>query len=304
MDRRNFLRGGFALATGTALASCGGGGGGGGDGNDAETSGLTSIDSDSQASTTAQTPLTAPAQPKARVIVIGGGMAGVTAAKYLRLWGDAVDVTLVAQSPTYTSCILSSLVLTGQRTLSSLEFGYTVLRDRYGVRMVFDTVTRIDPVTAQVTLASGGVLAADRIVLAPGIDFDAVAGLTDPLAMPHAWKAGPQTTAAGAATGGHAVDRGRRTDDPEGSVPLPARTLRAGLPARRLDAHPQAGRQADRAGCQPGFRHREGQLRAGVLRPARQGHRVPHERRPRPCRYRPVAPCSPTPERCAATSST
>ena len=60
MDRRNFLRGGVALATGTALASCGGGGGG----NDAETSGLTSIDADSQASTTAQTPLTPPAQPK------------------------------------------------------------------------------------------------------------------------------------------------------------------------------------------------------------------------------------------------
>jgi NADPH-dependent 2,4-dienoyl-CoA reductase/sulfur reductase-like enzyme len=195
MDRRNFLRGGVALATGTALASCGGGGGGGGGGNDAETSGLTSIDSDSQASTTAQTPLTPPAQPKARVIVIGGGMAGVTAAKYLRLWGDAVDVTLVAQTPTYTSCILSSLVLTGQRTLSSLEFGYTVLRDRYGVRMVFDTVTGIDPVAARVTLASGGVLAADRIVLAPGIEFDPVAGLTDPLAIPHAWKAGPQTTA-------------------------------------------------------------------------------------------------------------
>jgi len=122
MDRRNFLRGGVALATGTALASCGGGGGG----NDAETSGLTSIDADSQASTTAQTPLTPPAQPKARVIVIGGGMAGVTAAKYLRQWGDGVDVTLVAQSPTYTSCILSSLVLTGQRTLSSLEFGHHV----------------------------------------------------------------------------------------------------------------------------------------------------------------------------------
>ena len=79
MDRRNFLRGGVALATGTALAS----GGGGGDGNDAETSGLTSIDADSQASTAAQTPLTPPAQPKARVIVIGGGMAGATAAKYL-----------------------------------------------------------------------------------------------------------------------------------------------------------------------------------------------------------------------------
>jgi NADPH-dependent 2,4-dienoyl-CoA reductase/sulfur reductase-like enzyme len=134
------------------------------------------------------------AAPKARVIVIGGGLAGVTAAKYLRLWGDAVDVTLVERVPTYTSCILSSLVLTGQRSLSSLRFGYAALRDRYGVNTVFDTVTAIDPVAAKVTLASGGVLAADRIVLAPGIAFDPVPGLTDPDAMPHAWKAGSQTT--------------------------------------------------------------------------------------------------------------
>jgi len=184
MERRQFLRSGAALVAGSALSSCGGGSGDG----EAGTSGPASAGPGGLTSTP-------PARPKARVIVVGGGMAGVTSAKYLRLWGDAVDVTLVAPAPKYTSCILSSLVLTGQRTLSSLEFGYTALRDRYGVRTVFDTATRIDPVTARVTLASGAVLAADRIVLAPGIDFDPVAGLSDPLAMPHAWKAGPQTTA-------------------------------------------------------------------------------------------------------------
>ena len=61
---------------------------------------------------------------KARVIVIGGGMAGATVAKYLRLWGDAIDVTLVERMPTYTSNIMSSLVLTGQRTLTSLTYSY------------------------------------------------------------------------------------------------------------------------------------------------------------------------------------
>jgi len=188
-DRRFFLRRAAALASlgALGLTACGGGGG------DAATAG----DSDplanpGSADTTALA--TPPASPKARVIVIGGGMAGATVAKYLRLWGDAVEVTLIERSPVYTSHILSSLVLTGQRSLASLEFRHDALRTRYGVKTVFDEVVAIDPVTPSVTLASGAVLVADRIVMAPGIAFDPVPGLADAGLMPHAWQAGPQTT--------------------------------------------------------------------------------------------------------------
>lgn len=132
--------------------------------------------------------------PRARVIVIGGGMAGTAAAKYLRLWGDAVEVTLIEKNPKYVSNIMSSLVLTGQRTLSSLTYGYDTLQMRYGVKVVFDEVLAIDPVAARVTLRSGGTLSADRIVLAPGIAFDSYAGSYDVNRMPHAWQAGSQTT--------------------------------------------------------------------------------------------------------------
>jgi len=135
-----------------------------------------------------------PASPKARVIVLGGGMAGATAAKYLRLWGDAIDVPLIDRTPTYTSCIMSSLVLTGQRTMASLAFNHDTLRGRYGVRTVYGEVVAVDPVACRVTLQGGTVLQADRLVLAPGIAFDDVPGLTQPDAMPHAWKAGPQTS--------------------------------------------------------------------------------------------------------------
>lgn len=133
-------------------------------------------------------------QAKGRVIVVGGGMAGATAAKYLRMWGDAIDVTLVEREPQYTSCIMSSLVLSGQRSLDSLVYRYDTLRQRYGIRIVFGDVVALDPVAAKVTLASGQVLVADRIVLAPGIDFDDVPGLGTSDRMPHAWKAGPQTS--------------------------------------------------------------------------------------------------------------
>lgn len=137
---------------------------------------------------------TPPATPKARVIVVGGGMAGATVAKYLRLWGDAVDVTLIERSAQYTSNIMSSMVLTGQRSMASLGFGYGSLQSAHGVRLVTGEVAEIDPVGARVRLAAGGWLSADRIVLAPGIGFDAVPGLDDASRMPHAWQAGPQTS--------------------------------------------------------------------------------------------------------------
>ena len=136
----------------------------------------------------------APRSPKARVLIVGGGMAGATLAKYLRLWGDAVDVTLIERQATYTSSIMSNLVLTGQRTLSGLVYGYDALQSRYGVHVIIDDVVEVDPVTTSVKLASGKQLTADRIVLAPGIGFDPVPGLDDARRMPHAWQAGPQTT--------------------------------------------------------------------------------------------------------------
>jgi NADH dehydrogenase FAD-containing subunit len=203
MQRRHLLLGGSASLLAATLPGCGGGG------SDA-TAAATGADtlssaadarrgtpSDAGATGTASgtTTTTATAATKARVIVVGGGMAGATVAKYLRLWsGNTIDVTLVDRNARYTSNIMSSMVLTGQRTLASLGYGYGTLASRYGVKFVADEVLAIDPVNTTVTLRAGGVLKADRIVLAPGIAFDDVPGLSDPTRMPHAWQAGAQTT--------------------------------------------------------------------------------------------------------------
>jgi NADH dehydrogenase FAD-containing subunit len=136
---------------------------------------------------------------KGRVVVIGGGMAGTTVAKYLRIWGGTgVDVTMVERDSAYTSNIMSNLVLSGQRTVSSLQYSYSAIASRYGVKIVRGDVLTIDPVGKSVTLASGARLAYDRLVIAPGVDFDVLPGLESAEAqakVPHAWKAGPQTTA-------------------------------------------------------------------------------------------------------------
>jgi NADH dehydrogenase FAD-containing subunit len=136
---------------------------------------------------------------KGRVVVIGGGMGGATVAKYLRIWGGTgVDVTLIERESTYASNIMSNLVLNGSRTMSSLQYGFGNLSSRYGVKVVKGDVVAIDPVGRKVALATGTSYAYDRLVIAPGVDFDILPGLETAAAqakVPHAWKAGTQTTA-------------------------------------------------------------------------------------------------------------
>lgn len=128
-----------------------------------------------------------------RVVVIGGGFAGATVAKYLRMWGSNLQVTLVDSAAAHVSCILSNLVLNDRVTLSSLTKSYDKLRSNYGITVLTDTATQIDPLARRVYLASGAKLDYDRLVVAPGIDFEPIQGW-DSNKMPHAWKAGPQTT--------------------------------------------------------------------------------------------------------------
>jgi NADH dehydrogenase FAD-containing subunit len=131
-----------------------------------------------------------------RVVVIGGGFAGATVAKYLRMWsGRAIDVTLVDPNPAHTTCVLSNLVLNGRMKLSELQMPLSRLYTNHGVTVLQDTAVTIDAAGHRVELAKNGWKSYDRLVLAPGISFDNLPGW-DPntSAIQHAWIAGPQTT--------------------------------------------------------------------------------------------------------------
>lgn len=137
------------------------------------------------------------ASAKSRVVVIGGGYGGATAAKYLKKLDSAIEVTLIEKNPVYTSCPLSNEVLSGERDLASLQIGYDGLTKR-GINVMMDEVTAIDPAKKSVTTKGGKTLSYDALVVSPGIDFNyaGVAGYSEELANtthPHAWKAGPQT---------------------------------------------------------------------------------------------------------------
>jgi sulfide dehydrogenase [flavocytochrome c] flavoprotein subunit len=132
-----------------------------------------------------------------RVVVVGGGFGGATAARYLRMWGGNVDVTLVERNPEFISCPISNLVIGGHKQMADITRGYDGLK-ALGVKVVQGEVTVIDAAARRVRLAGGGELAYDRLIVSPGIDFmtDGIDGLASSLAtdqVTHSWKAGPQT---------------------------------------------------------------------------------------------------------------
>ena len=142
-----------------------------------------------------------------QVVVIGGGFGGSTVAKYLKLWGQGkIAVTHVDINASYTSPILSNLVLNGQKTLTNLTFSLATAAARNGNQFKQGKAT-IDRAARKVTVTKldgtiVAVLPYDKLVLSPGIEFNYLPSMAlangtlkdDTLPIPHAWKSGTQVT--------------------------------------------------------------------------------------------------------------
>lgn len=136
------------------------------------------------------------ATARAKVVVVGGGFGGVSAARELRAIDPSIEVTLVVDSDSYSTCPFSNLVIAGERPMSAITFGYDSLA-AVGVVIRQGMATRIDADRRVVVLEDGDGLAFDRAIVSPGIElkYGAVPGYDEAAAtrMPHAWKAGAQT---------------------------------------------------------------------------------------------------------------
>lgn len=137
-------------------------------------------------------------QSKPKVVIIGGGAGGATVARYLAKDSDGqLDITLVEDSPRYTTCFYSNLYLGDVLDFEYITFGYETLVADYGINIVNDYAEAIDPQARQVRLRDGAPLHYDRLVVAPGIEliYDSVPGYSKEAAelAPHAWQGGPQT---------------------------------------------------------------------------------------------------------------
>jgi len=138
-----------------------------------------------------------PSKPIGRVIVIGGGFGGATAAKYLRMWSEGtIEVFLIERNAEFISCPTSNLVLGGTRTLADITRSYAKLRE-YGVQVLRDEATAINVEKKRVSLKRIEDLPYDRLIVSPAVDFmhEQIEGYNAEAqkTILHAWKAGPET---------------------------------------------------------------------------------------------------------------
>ena len=135
-----------------------------------------------------------------KVVIVGGGYGGATAAKYIKMWSPNIEVTLIERDIEFVSCPLSNLVLGGSQTMKDITLTYDTLQKKYGVKMVRGEAIAVDAEKKIVRMARGDTIPFDRVILSPGVDFmfDAIPGLNNADAQAkvlHAWKAGAQTWA-------------------------------------------------------------------------------------------------------------
>ena len=145
----------------------------------------------------AMLPIPAMARTTAKIVIIGGGFGGATATKRVKALLPSAQVTLIEANPVFTACPFSNLVVGGQRALADQEFSYSALAEA-GIEVMTIEARDIDPITKTIDCGPDLSVTYDKLILSPGIDlrWSALDGYSQAAAdvMPHAWKAGQQTT--------------------------------------------------------------------------------------------------------------
>ena len=133
---------------------------------------------------------------KKRVVIVGGGFGGATAAKYLKKFSSNTEVILIEQNKDYYTCPFSNTVIAGINKIEYIKHNYKTLEKKYKIIVMHEKVKKVDGTINSVILENGEIIPYTKAIVAPGIDFKYENGYVEgsELFAPHAYKAGAQTS--------------------------------------------------------------------------------------------------------------
>ncbi len=112
-----------------------------------------------------------PRGPRRRVVIVGGGWGGLTAARHLRELAPELEVVLVEKNAAFRSLPLSNKWLVGLAPQAGRSKDYATLAREQGYSFLQAEVSAIDRDVRRV-VTGGGTLEYDWLVLAVGIRYD------------------------------------------------------------------------------------------------------------------------------------
>jgi sulfide dehydrogenase [flavocytochrome c] flavoprotein chain len=153
-----------------------------------------------QSSLAAASTLAAPhilAQSGERVVIIGAGFGGATAARYLHRFNPALRLTLIEPAGEFVMCPMSNRVIHGGLNLRDISRSYGHLVAQNGLRWVRAKADSVDTAVREVRVGTEKI-PYDRLIVAPGVDYmygdiEGMRTEAQQARVPHAWKAGAQT---------------------------------------------------------------------------------------------------------------
>lgn len=111
-----------------------------------------------------------PRSGKRRVVILGGGWGGMTAARYVREATPDLEVVLIERNPVFWSCPLSNKWLIDVVDTNFLVHSYLAPARRYGYTFVQAEITDIDRAKRRVHTAQGHI-DYDWLVISAGIRY-------------------------------------------------------------------------------------------------------------------------------------
>ncbi|MBN2870842.1 MAG: NAD(P)/FAD-dependent oxidoreductase [Campylobacterales bacterium] len=106
-----------------------------------------------------------------RVVIVGGGWGGLTAARYIKKEAPEAEVVVLEKRDVFVSCPISNEWLAGEIPLDFLTRDYFTAAKNYGYKMIQTTVTGIDRASRTVSTTTGSI-GYDYLLLSPGIAYD------------------------------------------------------------------------------------------------------------------------------------